>query len=122
MGRHRISNAVCAECGDEGPIRTRASKHGWTFRGPEQRRLWYCPKHHPPPHPTHPNSLAARSDSAVVPDNDPPNTHALTTSHERAHCSTSPFIDAPGAVPEPAPAKRFWVIDALRKLSEKPVK
>ncbi len=42
---YKISKAKCAVCGCDGPARTVAAKQGWTRRGPEQRRAWYCPEH-----------------------------------------------------------------------------
>ncbi len=40
-----VSLAVCASCGITGPARCVAVRSGWTRRGPEQRRRWYCPSH-----------------------------------------------------------------------------
>lgn len=45
----RSDVAVCATCGVTGPARRAARRAGWTSRGPEQRRRWFCPLHPPAP-------------------------------------------------------------------------
>ena len=97
--KRTVSPAQCPGCGAT-IARCLARRNGWTPRGPQQARTWYCPQCPPPPLPMPPPAEAPRAPGPDVRPTDP----FAALRWDRDHAL------------QPAPAPSFSIVEMLRKL------